>query len=80
MLRLRKKEIKDGVIYYNYQIENKGEWGELFYDPATGHCGWNKLAEGDEDGFDLYRGHAYCRLIEYHENNNYPEKELVAWG
>lgn len=33
MLLLRKKEIKDGIIYYYYQIEGKGEWGELYYDP-----------------------------------------------
>lgn len=80
MLRLRKKEIKDGIIYYYYQIEDEGEWGELFYDPATDHCGWVKLAENDDDWYDKYRGHAYCRLMEYYKNNSYPEKELVAWG
>lgn len=80
MLWLRKKEIKDGIIYYYYQIEGKGEWGELYYDPSTDNCGWVKLAEDDEDWFDRYRAHAYCRLMDYYEENRYPEKEMVAWG
>ncbi len=80
MLWLRKKEIKDGIVYYYYQIEGKGEWGELFYNPQTGHCGWNKLAEDDEDWFDVYRGHGYMRLIEFVEKNEFPDKDFVAWG
>lgn len=80
MLNLRKKEIKDGIIYYYYQIECKGEWGELFYDPATGHCGWNKLAEGDEDWYDRYRGFAYMTLMDFHKENFYPDEQFVGWG
>ncbi len=80
MLWLRKKEIKDGIVYYYYQIEGKGEWGELFYDPKTDQCGWNKLAEDDEAWYDKYRGHGYMRLIEFVEKNEFPDKDFVAWG
>ena len=80
MLRLRKKEIKDGRIYYYYQIENEGEWGELCYVIATKERVVIKLAEGDNANYARYRNHAFYRIERYIEENNFPEKDLVAWG
>lgn len=80
MLRLRKKEIKDGVIYYYYQKEGKGEWGLLYYNPTTEERGFVQLAEGDRKEDPRYRNHAVYRIKEYIRNNNFPEKDLVAWG
>ncbi|MDE6605106.1 MAG: hypothetical protein K2O31_07290 [Clostridia bacterium] len=80
MVKLRKKEIKDGIIYYYYQIEGKGEWGELFINTNNGQNGWNILAEGDVEWFDNWRQHAYYRMREYVKENNYPETDMVAWG
>ncbi|MDE6870007.1 MAG: hypothetical protein K2J75_04690 [Clostridia bacterium] len=79
MVKLRKKEIKDGIVYY-YQREGKGEWGELFINIKTGENGWIKLAENDKDWFDNWRQHAYYRMREYVKENNYPETDMVAWG
>lgn len=80
MLWLRKKEIKDGIIYYYYQIEGEGEWGELYYNPETEERGLVKLAEGDRVDDARYRNHAFCRIEEYVKKNNFPDKNLVAWG
>lgn len=80
MVRLRKKEIKDGIIYYYYQIEGKGEWGILYLNTNTGENGWIVLAEGDENWYDHWRQHAYSRIRQYIKKNNFPEKDLVAWG
>ena len=49
MVWLIKKEIKDGIIYYYYQIENKGKFGLLLVNSKTGENGWIELAEDDED-------------------------------
>lgn len=80
MVRLRKKEIKDGVIYYYYQKEGKGEWGLLYYVIATKECGYMELAEDDSEDFPNYRWHAFSRIERYIKENNFPEKDLVAWG
>lgn len=80
MLRLRKKEIKDGVIYYYYQKEGKGEWGLLYYVIATKERGYIELAEGDLENSARYRNHAFYRIEKYIEENNFPEKATVAWG
>ena len=80
MVKLRKKEIKDGIIYYYYQIEGEGEWGELFINTNNGQNGWNILAEGDEADYDRWRQHAYYRMRQYVKANHYPETDMVAWG
>ena len=80
MLWLRKKEIKDGVIFYYYQKEGKGEWGLLYYNSKTKERGVVQLAEGDREEDARYRNHAIYRIKEYIEENNFPEKDLVAWG
>ena len=79
MLRLRKKEIKDGVIYYYYQKEGQGKWGLLYYDIKAGKCGYIELAEDDEDDFPNYRWHAFVRIRSYIKENKYPEEDMVAW-
>lgn len=80
MLRLRKKEIKDGIIYYYYQIENSGEWGLLWYKIDGPEYGWVTLAENDEADYPRYRYHAFTRIEEYIKNNKFPDTDLVAWG
>ena len=80
MVRLRKKEIKDGIIYYYYQIEGKGEWGELFLNTNNNQNGWIKLAEGDEADYDRWRQKAYMWIRQRVGENNFPEKGIVAWG
>ena len=80
MLWLRKKEIKDGIIYYYYQKEGKGEWGLLYYVIATKEFGYINLAEDDKADSARYRNHALYRIEKYIRENNFPEKDLVAWG
>lgn len=80
MLYLRKKEIKDGVIYYYYQKEGKGEWGLLYYVIDSGDYGFIQLAEDDDEDEFKYRSHAYYRIERYIKENHFPEKDLVAWG
>lgn len=80
MVKLRKKEIKDGVVYYYYQIEGPGEWGELFLDTKNNQNGWNKLAEGDDADYDRWRQKAYMKMRQFVKENHFPEKDLVAWG
>lgn len=80
MVKIRKKEIKDGIVIYYYQPWGKGEEGELFYDSKTDCCGWNKLAENDDALFDVYRRHAYCMLMEYVKSGVYPETDMRIWG
>ena len=80
MVKLRKKEIKDGVIYYYYQREGKGKWGLLYYDMNTKECGYIELAEDDKDRHPKFRWHAFSRIEEYIRENNFPEEDMVAWG
>ncbi len=80
MVWLIKKEIKDGIIYYYYQIENKGKFGLLFVNSKTGENGWIELAEDDEADYDRWRQHAYHQIRQYIKENKFPEKDLVAWG
>ena len=68
MVKLRKKEIKDGVVYY-YQIEGAGEWGELFLDTKNNQNGWNKLAEGDDADYDRWRQKAYMKMRQFVKEN-----------
>lgn len=79
MVKLRKKEIKDGIIYYYYQKEGKGKWGLLYYNPDKKERGFVNLAEGDIENDGTYRNHAVYRIKEYIEKNNFPEKDTVAW-
>lgn len=80
MMWIRKKEIKDGVVYYYYQIEGKGEWGLLYFVIATREGGYVELAENDKVDFPNYRWHAYYRIERYIKENNFPDKDLIAWG
>ena len=80
MLYLRKKEIKDGIVYYYYPPEGKGEWGLVYIVIASGKLGWKYIAENDKADSYYYRFHAYTRIKKYVKENNFPEKDLVAWG
>ena len=80
MLELKLKEIKDGVVYYYYQIEGEGKWGLLYRNLKTDEEGWIELAEGDTIDFANYRNHAFTRIDEYIEENHFPDYDLVAWG
>lgn len=80
MLYLRKKEIKDGIVYYYYQPEGKGEWGLVYFVIDSGKFGYEYLSENDEAVWYYYRFHAYSRIKKYVKENNFPEKDLVAWG
>ena len=79
-IKLRKKEIKDDVIYYYYQVELNGEWGILFVNTTTGQCGWEKLAGGETSDWDYMRQKGYLRILQYARDNNYPETDMIACG
>lgn len=79
-IKLRKKEIKNGVIYYYYQVELDGDWGILFVNPNTEQCGWEKLASGETVEWDYMRSKGYLRMFQYAERNYYPETDMIACG
>ena len=80
MIYLEKIEVNDEYIKY-YYFERKGaEKGIVVYFPRTRLCRTEKLCEGDSEFYKGYRTHAYCRIMEYVEKNEYPEKDMVAWG
>lgn len=80
MLELKLKEIKDGMVYYYYQIEGEGEWGLLYRNLVTDEEGWIELAEGDSREDVRYRYHALSRIDKYVKQNHFPDYDLVAWG
>ncbi len=80
MLYLRKKEIKDGIVYYYYQCEGEGEWGVVWISLDCKDWGCDKTAEGDPLEDWRYKGHAITRIKEYIKENRFPDKDLVAWG
>ena len=80
MLRLRKKEIKDGIVYYYYQCEGEGEWGIVWIKLDCSDWGCTKTAEGDPEDYWKYKNHAINRIEEFIKEGKFPETSMVAWG
>ena len=80
MVYLEKIEISNDLVKY-YYYESKGtQKGILIYKPQTDECEVEKLCEGDEEYYRATRQHAFHRIIQYVKQNNYPDKDIVAWG
>lgn len=82
MVYLEKKEVNDAFVKYYYFTIRGTEKGVLVYYPNTDTRIVEKYCEGDteESYMSKHRGHAFRRIKEYASKNNYPERDIVAWG
>ena len=80
MILLEKIEINEEYVKYHYFEREDKEKGILIYFLKTGICRTEKLCEGDSECLDMYRRNAFIRIMKYVRENNYPEKDMVAWG
>ena len=78
MVIIRKKEVtKDKVSYY-YQIEGEGDWGILTFFPKKELLRIEKFAESEYE-LENYSGHAFTAIMQFYDNDEYPEEKLIAW-
>lgn len=82
MVYLEKNEVNEESVSYFYYLYKGDKKGVLIYFPKTDICRVEKFCEKDSEDscYDNNRTHAFCRIMEYVEKNEYPEHDMVAWG
>ena len=82
MVYLEKSEITKDEVRYFYYLYKGDKKGILIYFPKTGICRVEEFCEKDSEDsyYESNRGHAFVRMMEYVEKNNYPDADMVAWG
>lgn len=80
MIFLRKKEITKNNISYYYKLGKKLKEGVLKYLPKEDVCRVESFAEEDEDeNFEFYRTPAFCAIMRFYRNNDYPDEKTIMW-
>ena len=70
-------ELTDEKITYKYYPEGKEKFGIVSLMRKNSERVINSLCESDK--FKTYAFHALALLEEYHEKDEFPEKDLIAW-
>ena len=80
MIYLRKKAVNNHEIIYDYQINNKGDFGTVRYNLDENKLYWDKSATGNyETEPECYRNHAVQKILEYKKKKVFQESEVVYW-
>ena len=81
MVWLEKIEITNEYVKYYYYVERNTKKGVLTLFPKTKICRVEEFCEGDgEDScYESNRGHAFCQMMRYVKNDNYPDEDFMAW-
>ena len=69
-------ELTDEKVSYRYYPENGKEYGIVALMRKTGELVHEKVCA---DTASSYHCHAWGRLEKYQRENNFPEKDLIAW-
>ena len=70
------EELTEEKVSYRYYPEGNKEYGIVSLIRRTGKRVHDLPCP---DTLSLYARHAWDRLEEYQETNNFPKKDLVAW-
>ncbi len=76
MLWIELIEITDEFARYKYYPEQSKTFGIVSLNLKTLQRGFDKIHEEYDT---CYAAHAVRRIEEYQRNNNFKEKDLVAW-
>ena len=69
-------ELTDEKVSYRYYPEGKEKYGIVALMRKTGELIHEKVCP---DTLSNYYGHALHRLEKYQREDNFPEKDLIAW-
>ena len=76
VVKIELLELTDKIVKYKYIPENSDEYGIVSFDRVTGKKKIDKLVSGYSMN---YPAHAFHRIKEYLENNNFQKKDVIAW-
>ena len=76
MVKIELLELTDKIVKYKYIPEDSSEYGIVCLDRMTGERNIEKLVSGYSVN---YPAHALHRIEEYRENDNFREKDVIAW-
>ncbi len=76
VVKIELLELTDKIVKYKYIPENSDEYGIVSFDRVTGEKKIDKLVSGYSMN---YPAHAFHRIKEYLENNNFQKKDVIAW-
>lgn len=77
MLRLELVDNTQCKAIYNYFPEGKEEYGTISINKRTGELEVEKISANDE--YKRYLFHARSRIEDFFAENNFMEKDVVAW-
>lgn len=77
MLRLELVSNVQGEVIYNYFPEHENEYGTVSINKTTGKLDVKKVSVNDE--YKRYLFHAISRIEKYFKENNFQERDTVAW-
>lgn len=76
LVRIELIELTDTIIRYKFFPEDKKKYGIVALDRQTGR----RILEKEVKGYpSSYAAHAFHRIEEYQNNNDFPKEDIVAW-
>lgn len=76
MVKIELLELTNKIVKYKYVPEEANEYGIVSLNRITGERKIEELVSGYSMN---YPAHALHRIEEYQENENFREKDVVAW-
>ena len=76
MVKIELIKLTEGLAIYRYYPEKSNKGGIVSLDRKTGERRLDEVASGYGTN---YAAHALRRIEEYHRNNDFLEKDIIAW-
>lgn len=76
MVKIEFIELTENIVRYKFFPENSKEYGIVALNRQTGE----RILEKEVKGYLLnYAAHAFHRMEEYQNKNDFPKEDMVAW-
>ena len=76
MVRIKKLELTDSTVKYEYYPEKSDKRGIVSLNRDTGERVLEKSVDGSGSN---YAAHALCRIEEFQREGRFPEEDVVIW-
>lgn len=76
MVKIEFIELTENIVRYKFFPENSKEYGIVALNRQTGE----RILEKEVKGYlSNYAAHAFCRMEEYQNKNDFPKEDMIAW-
>lgn len=76
MVTIVPEKLTDKIVSYRYYPEFSKEYGIVSVNRKTKERSIDKV---HEEFSNVYAGHALCNICKFIDDDNFPEKDVIAW-